>query len=231
MNKKVIVAGGLLASAALLTGCGLESVAGPVNQDTVSYEVTEKVGELRLESGAGDAEITETEGDTVRVVEHLRWRGDAKPETEHKVEGEALVVTYDCPSDWGACGVDYEIEVPKGLTADLTTGSGNLTLRGLTGELKLLVGSGDVDAAGLAGRSLSAESGAGDIELTYASAPDAVELVAGSGDIRLAVPDGAYDLKSEVGSGDTAVTVKTDTSSPHKISLQTGSGDVTVSPA
>lgn len=55
-----------------------------------------------------------------------------------------------------------------------------------------------------------------------------MELEVGSGDITLNVPDGAYDVKSDVGSGDKNVSIKSDSSSPRKISLKSGSGDITV---
>ncbi|MEV4068875.1 DUF4097 domain-containing protein [Nonomuraea fuscirosea] len=226
--KTMAIAGGLLASALLMTGCGLGSLGGPSNEDTASYEVKDKVSTLRLDSDAGDAVITETDGASVRVVEKLRWRGDDKPVPEHKVEGGSLFLTYECPSNWGSCSVDYKIEIPKGLPVDLESGSGTLTLRALTGSIDLRVGSGDVDAADLGGKKVLAKAGSGNIELKYVSAPDNVELEVGSGDITLNVPDGAYDVKSDVGSGDKNVSIKSDSSSPRKISLKAGSGDITV---
>lgn len=227
--RTMVIAGGLLASAVLLTGCGLASVAGPNNEDTASYQVTDKVTKLQLNNNSGDAVVTETDGSAVRVVETLRWRGEDKPKPEHKVEGQALLLTYDCTSNWGSCSVDYKIEVPKGLAVDLDSGSGNLTLRSLTGQIDLHVGSGDVDAADLGGKKVIANAGSGNIELKYASAPESAQMKAGSGDITLSVPEGAYDVKTDMGSGDANVSVKTDGSSPNKISLQAGSGDVTVS--
>ncbi|MGR6922676.1 DUF4097 family beta strand repeat-containing protein [[Actinomadura] parvosata] len=230
--KTIAIAGGLLAAAALLTGCGLSDIAGPSNEESTSYQVTDKVTKLQLKSNAGEAVITETDGTAVRVTETLHWRGDSnKPKPEHKVEGEALFVTYGCPSNWGSCSVDYKIEIPKGLPVDLDAGSGNLTLRDLTGEIDVHVGSGDLDAAGLGGKKVRADAGSGNIELTYVSAPDAAELKTGSGDIVLNVPDGAYDVKTDVGSGDAEVTVKKDTASAHKLTLTAGSGDITVKPA
>ncbi|MFI7634382.1 DUF4097 family beta strand repeat-containing protein [Nonomuraea sp. NPDC049400] len=227
--KTIAIAGGLLASALLLTGCGLASIAGPDNQDTTTYQVTDKVTKLQVKSGSGDTVVTETDGNAVRVTETLNWRSDDKPKTEHKVEGEALHLTYDCPSDWGSCSVDYKIEIPKGLAVDLDAGSGNITLRSLTGRLDAHLGSGDLDATGLAGKQVVAEAGSGRIELKYASAPDSAELKSGSGDIVLTVPDGTYDVNTEMGSGDAKVSVKDDGSSPHKVSLTSGSGDVTMS--
>ncbi|MBF8185342.1 DUF4097 family beta strand repeat protein [Nonomuraea sp. K274] len=228
--KKIAIAGGLLASAVLLTGCGLAQIAGPSHQDTVSYQVTDKVAKLRVDGHAGDTVVTETDGTAIRVVETLRWHGDDKPKAEHKVEGDALIVTYDCPSDWGSCGVDYKIEIPKGLPVDLDSGSGDITLRDLTGDIEVFVGSGDVDAAGLTGKKVSAEAGSGNVELVYTSAPDDAKVEVGSGDVVLKVPDVAYDVSTDTGAGDAEVTVKTDGSSPHKISLASGSGDLSVLP-
>ncbi|MFG1702397.1 DUF4097 domain-containing protein [Nonomuraea sp. M3C6] len=228
--KTMAITGGLLASALLLTGCGLASIGGPTNQDTASYQVTDKVAKLQLKSGSGDTVVTETDGSAVRVVETLRWRGDEKPAAEHKVDGDVLFVTYDCPSSWGSCSVDYKIEVPKGLPVDLDSGSGNITLRALTGQVDVHVGSGDVDATGLAGKKVFAEAGSGNVELKYTAAPDSAELKAGSGDVVLNVPDGAYDVKTDVGSGDATISVKNEGSSPHKISMTSGSGDVSVLP-
>ncbi|GAA3596429.1 hypothetical protein GCM10022419_094560 [Nonomuraea rosea] len=228
--KTMVIAGGLLASALLLTGCGLASIGGPNNQDTVSYQVTDKVTKLQLKSNAGDAVVTETDGNAIRVVETLHWRGDEKPTPQHKVEGGALFVTYDCASSWGSCGVDYKIEIPKGLPVDLDSGSGDITLRSLTGPIDAHVGSGDLGATGLAGKKVFVEAGSGNIQLQYTAVPESAELKVGSGDIALNVPDGAYDVKTEVGSGDVAVSVKTDKSSPNKISLTSGSGDIAVLP-
>jgi hypothetical protein len=227
--KTIAIAGGLLASALLLTGCRLDGFGGPTNQDTVSYEVTDKVAKLHLSGQAGDSVITETGGTAIRVVETLRW-SETKPEAEHVVEGDTLRVSYDCKGTWGNCGVDYKIEVPKGLRVEAETGSGNITLRSLTGPLVLSTGSGDIDASALAGESVVAEAGSGDIELKYGAPMDSAELKVGSGNVTLRVPAGAYDVSSEVGSGDATVSVKDDQSSPHKISISSGSGDVSVLP-
>ncbi|GGP11633.1 DUF4097 domain-containing protein [Nonomuraea glycinis] len=225
--KTIAIAGGLLASAALLSGCGLAGLGGPANQDTVSYEVTDKVTRLHVKSGSGDTVITETGGSAIRVVETLQWR-ESKPDAQHSVDGDTLFIRYDCEQSWGNCSVNYKIEIPKGLQVDADAGSGDITLRSLTGPLNLTAGSGDVDASGLAGKKVVAEAGSGNIELKYTTAPDSAELEAGSGDVTLHVPGGAYDVKAEVGSGEENVTVDKDPNSPRKLRLTVGSGDVNV---
>lgn len=226
--KTITIAGGLLASTMLLTGCGMAGLVGPRNEDTVTYDVKDKVGALRLESGAGDSVITETGGNVVRVTEILRWSGDDKPKPRHSVDGDELSVSYQCPAAWSNCSVDYKIEIPKGLAVHIQSGSGDVTLRSLTGSLDVRAGSGDVDASGLAGKTLSVQVGSGNIALKSTIAPDRTELDTGSGDIELTVPDGAYAVTSRIGSGDLAVHVRKDAASPHKISIRAGSGNVTV---
>ncbi len=227
--KTIAIAGGVLASALLLTGCGLGGLGGPTHQDTVSYEVTDKVAKLYVKSESGDTVITETGGSAIRVVETLRWR-DNKPQAEHAVEGDTLRVSFDCKPSWGSCGVDYRIEVPRGLKVEAESGSGDITLRSLSGPLVLTAGSGDIDASGLTGKTVTGEAGSGAIELKYASAPDSADLESGSGNVTLRVPAGAYDVTADVGSGEATVSVDDDDASPRKLNLTSGSGDVSVLP-
>ncbi|MEU6999258.1 DUF4097 family beta strand repeat-containing protein [Nonomuraea sp. NPDC046570] len=228
-TKSMVAAGALLASCALLTGCGgLAGIGGPTDQDEISYEVSEKVATLFVESGSGDITVSETDRQGIKVVETLYWRGD-KPKTEHPVDGDTLTLRYKCEQrNWGSCGVNYRVEVPKGLKVKTDTGSGNLTLRDLSGELEATTGSGDIEANGLAGKKAYAETGSGGAELKYAAVPDSVEVETGSGDVTVRLPQGSYDVTTETGSGDTSVKVTDDPKSPRKVSLKTGSGDATV---
>ncbi|MEV0148938.1 MULTISPECIES: DUF4097 family beta strand repeat-containing protein [unclassified Nonomuraea] len=226
--KIIAIASGLLASAMLLTGCGLDAIGNPKNQETGTYQVKDKVQQLHLRSGNGDVTVTESNAAYVSVTETLYWSND-KPRAGHKVEGDTLSVYYDCQSSWGSCGVNYKVEIPKGLRVNLDAGSGDLTLRSLTGPVDLKAGSGDIAGNGLGGKKLFAETGSGDIDLKYAVAPDSVELSVGSGNAALTVPDETYDVYTKVDSGDASISVKDDNSSPRKISLTAGSGDVTVS--
>ncbi|MBN6054623.1 DUF4097 family beta strand repeat protein [Nonomuraea sp. RK-328] len=226
--KIIAIAGGLLASAVLLTGCGLDAIGNPKNQETSTYQAKDKVQQLHLRSGSGDVTVTESDAAYVSVTETLYWSND-KPRAGHKVEGGTLSVYYDCQRSWGSCGVNYKVEIPKGLQVNVDAGSGDLTLRSLTGPLDLKAGSGDVEGSGLGGKKLLAEVGSGNVDLKYAAAPDSVELSVGSGDAALTVPDETYDVYTKVSSGDASVSVKDDSSSPRKISLTAGSGDVTVS--
>ncbi|MFD9939595.1 DUF4097 family beta strand repeat-containing protein [Nonomuraea sp. NPDC059023] len=227
--KTMVLAGGLLASAVLLTGCGLQNIGKAANQETVDYSVTDKVVKLRLAGGSGDTEIREGTGGAIKVVETLKWNSD-KPKTEHKVEGDTLVMKYDCPAAMDNCSVNYKIEVPKGLQLDLETGSGDIALKGVTGPIVASVGSGDLVGTGLLGKTVSVKTGSGDTKLTYAAAPDEVNLVTGSGNSVIELPAGPYAIQAVADSGDANVSVKNDPSATRKVSVKAGSGDVSVLP-
>ncbi|KAB8183545.1 DUF4097 family beta strand repeat protein [Microbispora catharanthi] len=228
--RMMVMAGGLLATAALLTGCGLRDITQAANQATLDYEVKEKVARLVVVGGAGDIVISEAAGDVVTVSETLHW-SSGKPTTEHHVDGDALVVTYDCPHAMDNCSVDYKVHVPKGMRTELETGSGDIHLRALSNPIKAKVGSGDLEGAGLTATDLTVEAGSGDTVLKYATAPDSIDLVTGSGTAKITLPGGPYDVDAEAKSGDVTVSVTTDQNSPHKVVARAGSGDISLLPA
>ncbi|MEV8635702.1 DUF4097 family beta strand repeat-containing protein [Streptosporangium sp. NPDC051023] len=225
----MVMAGGMLALAALLTGCGLGNINASVQRDTATYQITDKVATVNVTTRSGDIVITETGGSAIQVVEMLRW-SDERPKTDHKVDGDTLSASYDCPGSWGSCRVDYKIEVPKGMQVELKAGSGDITLNSLTGPINASTGSGDVNGAGLAGKKVFTKTGSGDAELKYTVVPDSVEMRTGSGIATVYLPDGPYDVKTQVNSGDKKVSVRNDASSPHKVVMNAGSGDINVLP-
>lgn len=226
--KTWVVVGAALAASVALTSCGMGGIGGATERKENTYEVTEKVLTLKLNSGASDAVVTETDRVGVKVTESLYWRKSA-PKAEHTVEGETLAVSYDCKSDmWGSCGVNYRVEVPKGMKVILDAGSGDVTLRNLSGELEASLGSGDVTSSALTSKKVLAENGSGNIELKFTGIPDSLKVETGSGDTTLVLPKGAYDLSKDIGSGDLSVDVTVDGSSPHKVSVLAGSGNVSL---
>ncbi|MEV4459612.1 DUF4097 family beta strand repeat-containing protein [Microbispora sp. NPDC049633] len=228
--RTTMMAGGLLAAAALLAGCGLQDITRAANHATLDYEVKEKVARLVVVGGAGDIVVSEASGDVVTVKETLRW-SSGKPITEHKVDGDALVMTYDCPQAMDNCSVDYDVYVPKGMRAEVETGSGDIHLKALSNPIKARVGSGDLEGAGLTGTLLKVEAGSGDTTVKYAAAPGSIDVVTGSGDAKITLPGGPYDVDATADSGDVTVSVTTDRNSPHKIVARADSGNVSFLPA
>ncbi|WP_214414317.1 DUF4097 family beta strand repeat-containing protein [Sphaerisporangium fuscum] len=225
--RHVIAAGTALGAGLLLTGCDLKSIGGPTEQATQSYDVAGKVATLRVDSGSGEIVVNESGRTGIHVTETLHWRS-SKPTTRHPVEGDALRLDSTCSHGDFACSVDYTVEIPHGLQVRVDTGSGAITLRALSGEVKASTGSGDIDANGLGGKQVTARTGSGDVDLRFAAVPDNVTVDSGSGAGVVRVPQNTYNVTAWTGSGEKRVDVDNDAGSPRRISVKTGSGDAKV---
>ncbi|WP_436760667.1 DUF4097 family beta strand repeat-containing protein [Streptosporangium sp. V21-05] len=224
MRKNMLVAGAVVGSVFLLSGCDLGLDFRERQQEVVSYDVTDKLTALDVAAGSGDLVVTESDRPAVHVTETIHWRGD-RPTPSHSVDGGTLTLRDECR---GNCSVDYKVEIPRGLKTKLDTGSGTITMRGLTGEVNAVSGSGEIEAGGLTAKRFTAETGSGDIEARFSAAPEGVEIETGSGDVVAYLPRGGYDVTAETGSGDETVEVTKDPASSRKVTLRTGSGDAQV---
>src|SRR5215469_6302894 len=140
-------------------------------------------------------------------------------------------------------------DVPGGKRALISTGSGNVTLAGVSGPVSAGTGSGDVSGnavsganvafktgsgnisvAGLAGAKVTASSGSGDITLTFTEVPAHVRVSTGSGNISLVLPRGntLYQVNAATDSGGRVVTVPTSSASRHVITVSAGSGNISI---
>ncbi|MEU7893389.1 DUF4097 family beta strand repeat-containing protein [Nonomuraea sp. NPDC049152] len=221
--------GALAVGAVVLTGCGVVGFGGATEKKTESYEVTDKVVGLRVKGEAGDVVVNESDRAGIKVTENLNWR-DTRPEPSHEVKGDVLELSYDCKRTFDNCWIDYTIEVPKGVKVKVDTGAGDITLRSLTGEIEATTGAGDIGASGLMGKRLFAETGAGELDLKFGSAPDSVELETGAGDATLHLPQGPYNVTTDTGVGSAEVKVTDDAGAPRKIVVSSGVGDVKILP-
>lgn len=127
-----------------------------------------------------------------------------------------------------------------------TTGSGSIRLTSVDGPTTVETGSGDIRIVGTAdavqasagsgnvtvtdpGGTVTAETGSGNIDLTLAE-PSSATLHAGSGNITARVPAGPYRIAGTTGSGTRDIAVATDPASTYVLTLDTGSGNVSVQP-
>ncbi|MEU3162835.1 DUF4097 family beta strand repeat-containing protein [Streptosporangium sp. NPDC006930] len=223
MKKNMVVAGAILGSVFVLSGCGALDFRDR-QQEVVSYDVTGELKALDVATGSGDIVVTESDREAVRVTETIHWRGD-KPTLRHPVDSGTLTLRYECRRN---CSVDYKVEIPRGLTAKLDTGSGTITMRGLTGEVNATSGSGEIEGGDLTSKRFVADTGSGDVEARFSATPEDVRIETGSGDIVAYLPKGGYDVTTDTGSGQETVEVVRDPSSPRKVTLRTGSGDASV---
>lgn len=234
--------------AALAVGMSALSFAGLlVLQDSTHAYAFPAVRAVEVDAGAGDLQVLADGGSSTRVEARESWSFSRVRHTERVVDG-VLQLQASCPDWYGQCGLSYVVHVPAGTTVrartgsadvkvtgvgavDLTASSGNVRVRDTTGELVLRSSSGDVRVTGARAGRVSARAGSGDVDLSLATAPDALDLATGSGDLAVRLPDAGYRLSTRTGSGDEHVRVRGDDASPRTLTARTGSGDLDVTPA
>jgi hypothetical protein len=188
---------------------------------------------LTIDVGAGELNVTgPSQSDMISV------RAVACADSQNKLDdldltqdsrGDRLEITSETgDSDWGSVNwfgstyayIDVNIAIPAGLVIDIDDGSGDITLRDVsgnfsiedgsggieitrvTGDVQINDGSGDVRVEEVTG-SVRLEDGSGDLELSSISA-DVHVLGDGSGDIRIATVGGNVTVDDD-GSGDIRV--------------------------
>lgn len=192
-----------------------------VSEETATYPPVDR---LELDSGAGNIVIRGEDRPDIKVDSRIRSTGEASKLTADTSDGRLRLrpschhafLNWDSGDDtFGIgplCAVSYTVAVPR------------------TTALSVKSGTGDVDADGIASRSVLIGSGTGDIVLNFVAAPRNVEIGSGTGDVTVRVPGGSYDISTDSGIGDVVLGfgIARDTTSQNRIRIESGTGDVTI---
>jgi hypothetical protein len=118
-------------------------------------------------------------------------------------------------------------------TMQLNTGGGDLSVNGLTGNFQLITQGGNVDASGVSALTSATQSGGGNVTLAFSQVPKDVTITAQGGNVTVILPpgDSKYDISTpDLSGGNVDIPSSLVASnSPHKITVDSGGGDVTVS--
>ena len=227
----------LLAVAAVATTMSLSSCVR-IAQETSSddYTVNDGISSVQIDNDGGDVKVRSVEGAGATTIKRTLRYGKAasKPNgPTHQVSGSVLTLN-GCGN---GCEASYEVAVPskdttvKGevgsgdlevqdlASVDVNVGSGNATLRGITGAVRVETGSGDLRGDGITG-DVTAKVGSGNAILSGVTG--LVTVVNSSGDIRAEKVDG--DVDAEASSGNVVVEL----AKQHNVKATSSSGDVTV---
>ena len=167
---------------------------------------------LDLTTGSGD--ITIKAGSSNEVVVHgtissNNWFSGSDSAV-HQVEsnppiqqnGNGIRIGYNLPEDVKRhVSISYEVTVPADAAVQAHSGSGNVNVEGVRGEVQAQTGSGDIRLRDLGSRG-HAQTGSGNIRAQDAAAP--LYAHTGSGDID-AVLTGSGDVDVQSGSGNVQV--------------------------
>jgi hypothetical protein len=185
-------------------------LAVPVHGSTVS-----------LSAGSGDVRVTQAAGSQLRVTGTAHYSIIRSTVTWHATRS-GVAVSPQCHFIAGECSFDFHAVVPEGKRAVISTGSGNVTLAGLSGPVSARTGSGDIRAESIPG-AVTMETGSGDISGMAVSGAN-VTFKTGSGDISIAGLASARAF-ARAGSGDITLTF---TAVPAQVHVENGSGNVTL---
>ena len=247
ISRGVLVA--LIAVAILIFAFGATRAAGLLTHhiDTQTRTLA-AAPTIVIHADTADVRIVAADRADVRLTTEERrsvWGG-----ARVKVSGDAadLHLATHCdgvPLVDDPCDVSSILEVPRdtdvrvvvqtgdvhaeGLqgSADLSAATGDIHVTGQSGALRLSTATGDVHVEAPSA-DIAARTRTGDIHVD-ATKPGSIQALAGTGDIHIAVPDIAFAVDVETGTGDEHVDVRRDDTSPRGLRAHTGTGDVRVS--
>jgi hypothetical protein len=191
---------------------------------------------LVLESGVGDVEVVATTGDRVSFEVRLEARRggffSSKKRAEREVDeatlnvevvGSTLTLAVDSDADERRFEETWRLEIPARLAFELDLGVGDVTVRGVAGDLSIESGVGDVVVDGATG-GVDVELGVGNVVVT---AP-----LAGAGRVECSagVGDASIRAGGDVVTGDGFVGHECDYAGrgEHEITVEVGVGDARV---
>lgn len=216
----------LLPTLLFLSACG-----GEVLQLDEIAAFDGPVERVVLDVGSADVLIVATELAGAVLHQSGRYNQDP-PDVQTALEAGTLTIVARCPGGVGihrACNLDLVLEIPADAELEAELGSGDLTLDGLGGGFDVRGGGGDIVGWALTSAVGLVQGGSGDVDLELDAVPDEVDIHTGAGDVRLVVPDAAYAITTDSGSGDVTVDgIDQVASETRTLSLETGSGDIVV---
>jgi Putative adhesin len=115
----------------------------------------------------------------------------------------------------------------------INTGGGDLTANGVNGNVNVSAAGGDIYGNGVASSQAYIQSGGGDVTLTFITPPQNLQINAAGGDVYLTLPPGGtkYDISTNTGGGnlDDNLPNLFSSTAKHKITVDSGGGDITIS--
>ncbi|HEY6761182.1 MAG TPA: DUF4097 family beta strand repeat-containing protein [Baekduia sp.] len=222
----------LFAALGLLVLSGVAFAGSEALHHTQQREavVTTPVHRIVVRSDSGDVDIRA--GLTADVMVHRTdaWLVD-RPTVSEELRDGVLTIDTGCGRLKSVlrCRSDLEIDAPPEVDVAITTKSGDVDLRGLSGRASVRTDSGDIRMHRLEPVTVRAMTDAGNVSLDLFGQPARTEAMSDAGDVRVTVPYGPYHVDANASGGNVKVEgVIRDDLAPQAINALTHVGDVTV---
>jgi DUF4097 and DUF4098 domain-containing protein YvlB len=184
---------------------------------------------LSVSQPRSDFEITGTDGDQISIRADIQVWAEEQEEAREKLQSldittendsGILRIKVDGPP-WTKkrrTKVDFTIEMPRHILAEISSASGEISVRNLTGGTRLNTASGEIEISGCQGEN-ALSSASGDIAASGCSQAS-LKISTASGDIE--VSDCSGDLAFQTVSGDVSASLS------GNVRGQTVSGDIDI---
>ncbi|MFE6102928.1 DUF4097 domain-containing protein [Streptomyces laurentii] len=233
-----VAAAGLAVGA--LSGCGM--VVNETYEDSSS--LPEKITSVRLENGSGRVTVNGTRAGGPLSLRRTVSYQDKKPDgPTHRVENGVLILG-DCGDDIDFCSVGYSVDVPAGIpvsgqvtngtvklakvgAVQVTTTSGRIEMTGVNGAVDVRTTNGRITGSDVKGGGIKARTSNGGIELNLAADQD-VQATTTNGTIDLKVPGTGYRIDARTTNGEKRIGLTDDPAGPHRLTLKTSNGSISV---
>ena len=188
-------------------------------------------GKPELRVSAGDAAVIVEAGNDHVIEAQLHtigWSiGPGGIRVDERQNGDKVEIEVKVPSshwNWGNHSIRLEVRVPRELIADLHTGDGSITMRGLRGVLRADTGDGSIHGEALDG-ALDAHTGDGSVHV--AGRFDKLQLHTQDGSVEVEAKEGSkLDGDWHIQTGDGSVHMRVSKSLAADLEAHTGDGSI-----
>lgn len=199
----------------MLTLCCLAMVFHLQAQEKTINKTFSNVETIQLSTGSGNITIKKSQGAGVNVSITHSYDGDEFTPVFEENNGKLIMKEKFSEGNHSGNSA-WTIAVPDNVSLNLNSGSGDVTIAGVSTDVKSNLGSGNVSISAVKGE-LTFNTGSGDINLNDTQGELAFNT--GSGDIR--AEGGTGNFRLNAGSGDIDLTGLSGT-----FDCNTGSGDL-----
>lgn len=232
MGSRAAVAAVGCAVLATLGGCGsLKQIgAGAHNGAARTFTIGGHVTLVVINGGASSITVTGGDRGTILVSQQASY-SKTPPATSRRVAGTTLTLSYSCQAQL-VCGVEYNVQVPRGVAVRASTRAGAITLTSLAGDVSAQTDAGLITANDLGSATAQLKSNAGGIIAAFTGTPGSVSASTNIGAISITVPGAAsYQINTHTLVGSSNVTVRKNPASRHVITASSDLGSITIGPA
>ena len=190
------------------------------------------VRKVELIGLAGKLTVTGTTGDRAGLTGPVQWNGPDAPQITSRFDRltGTLKLTSSCAAG-SPCTAAWRLAVPRRASLVLFQPSGQVTLAGLAGPVRIGAASVDISATGLRSPSLVAYISSGHLAADFAAPPGRLAVTLASAQATIRLPDSVrYAVTSNVISGYLQNGIPTSATAARTISLRISSGEVALLP-